>query len=351
VAANMMDADKDRDTGLDMDLDLDLENALLLFDERHPCWTRPMLSLAEREEAAETLLRNGFLRREGEIFFLSLEGAERFRMLAEESFLPLCPGFLASGMDRECEARRSLLLMLLDKRHLQRWGLKEYDKPFLFETPDLSGEELFTTKDGELVWRYQESAVFAQMARDFPHTGMAAREHSVFDAARVSGWMASHMPKRRTVTADLLYRSRYDFQAYARFPKLPADPCGMLNTDRFFCFFAPPPLPENERALLTTLGEFQMYMTMLRRLFIPGYVDRDSLDQDGINWLIYIYEREPDALGCVDLLSRRGRSLAGPAAPLEIWTLSLQALLEREGTCETIHDLLPDVAHPVLRLT
>jgi hypothetical protein len=330
-------------------LNADMENVLLLFDEENPCWTRPMLSLAN-EEAADALLREGFLLREGEILFLAPEGVERFRALREESFLSLRPGVSGPEMDREREARRSLLRMFLDKRHLQRWGLKEYNKPFLFDVPNLDEEELFSIDGGELVWRYQESAVFVKMARDFPHTGMAARAYPAPDIARISGWMTSFMPKRRTVTTDLLYRSRYDFRAYARFPKLPADPCDMLNTDRFFCFFTPPPLPENERTMLKTLGEFQMYMTMLRRMYMPGYVDRDSLDQDGVNWLIYIHERETDAVGCAELLSRRGRSLDGPAAPLEIWSLSLQALLEHEETSETIHDLLPDVAHPILRL-
>jgi hypothetical protein len=327
-------------------------DSLLLFDEQHPCWTPLMFSLTGQDETtADALLNEGLLRCDAGVFSLTPEGVEQFRLLTEESFLPLRPGVPAPGTDRGREAARSLLQMLLDKRHLQRWGLKEYSKPFLFEVPDLKDEELFTIDGDGVTWRYPENAVFIKMAEDFPHTGMAARRYPAPDVARIAGWMSSFMPKKRTVTVDLLYKSRYDFQAYAHCPKLPADPCDMLNTDRFFCFFAPPPTPKNEKAILRTLGEFQMYMTMLRHMFMPGYIERDSLDQDAVNWLICTYEYEQDAVGCMELLSPKGRSLGGPAVPTEIWSLSLQALRAYEKTGETIHDLLPDVAHPVLRLS
>lgn len=330
---------------------MDTESLLLLFEERYPCWTEDMFDVLDKSrEEAETLLKQGSLRKDGDVYSLTAEGAERFRQTAGESFLPLRPGIPEPGMDKRREADRSLLELLLDRRHLQRWGLKEYEKPFRFEVPDLQGAELFT-RDGRMpVWRYHESDVFLKMAEDFPATGMAARELPAPDAARIAEWIASFMPKRRTVTADLLYKSRYDFQAYAHFPKLPGDPCHLRDTDRFFFFFAPSPVPENENAMLTTLGEFHMILTMLRRMMIPGYVDRDSLDQDGINWFFYVYGREDEARACADLFSPLGEALAGPASPLEVRSLSLQALQEYGETAETIHDLWPVVTHPIFRL-
>jgi hypothetical protein len=151
--------------------------------------------------------------------------------------------------------------------------------------------------------------------------------------------------------ADLLYKSRYDFQAYLQFSEslcCPCDPCGLLNTDRFFCFFAP--APEDRDALLTILGEFHMFLAMMRRMYLPGYVDLDSLDQDGINWLLYVYEREEDALKCAAALTPLGRNLAGPAAPMDLWSLSIEAIKGRDGTVESVHDLLPFAAHPIWRV-
>ncbi|MDR1648895.1 MAG: hypothetical protein LBR71_01425 [Synergistaceae bacterium] len=333
-----------------------MDDALLLFDSENPCWTKALIELAGGEPASlDGLLQRGLLGREEEVYFLTQEGAEAFRNAAEASFLPLRPGALENGADRRRLAKRVELRLLLDKRHLQRWGVKEFRSPFRFEIPDLTEEELFAvqgesqgeSQGGSLVWRYPLHPAFAAMERNFPTIGLAARKIAPPSPERLTEWMRGNAPRRRFMEADLLYKSRYDFLAYARFPSLPCDPCGLLNTDRFLFFF--PPKPENRNALLTILGEFHIFLTMLRRMVLPGYVDLDSLDQDGINWLFYVYEHEEDALECAALLSPFGKALAGPAAPLDVWTLSLGALWRRDETAETVHDLLPFAAHPIWR--
>jgi hypothetical protein len=310
-----------------------------------------MIELAgENPATLDTFFERGFLDREEGVYCLTRKGVECFRKAAEETCLPLLPGILDKGADKWRIANRAALQLLLDKRHLQRWGLKEYCAPFRFEIPDLEEEELFSVRGENLTWHYPKHHVFVAMERDFPITGLAARKIAPLPPEGVAEWMKNNVPQRRFMEADLLYKSRYDFQAYARFPSLPCDPCGLLNTDRFFCFFAPPPEPENRNAFLTTLGEFHMFLTLLRRMVLPGYVDLDSLDQDGINWLLYVYDREEDAVKCAALLSSFEKLLAGPAAPLDIWALSLETLWKRSGTVETIHDLLPFTAHTIWRM-
>jgi hypothetical protein len=304
--------------------------------------------VGEDSGALESLCEDALLEKVERVYSLTDKGAERFLGEAKEAFLPCRPGRFCLGVDRRREANRSLLQLLLDKRHLQRWGVKEYCKPFRFEAPDVKGEELFTVEEGKIAWRYPESPVFVQMARDFPVVGLTAREKPAPTPESLATWMAANAPRRRTVEVDLLYKSRYDFQAYAHFSSLPCDPGGLLNTDRFLCRFASPSGPLSE--LLTLLGEFHMFLTMMRRMYMPGYVDLDSLDQDAINWLLYVYEREEEALRCRDRLAPFAQSLAGPGAPLEVWSLSLEALWRREGTVESIHDLLPCVAHPITRV-
>jgi hypothetical protein len=327
-----------------------MDGALLFFDFQHPCWTKRMAGLAgEDPDKLETLFERGFLDREEDVYFLTDEGVESFQRAAQESFLPLPPGIPEKAADKRRMANRTLLQLLLDKRHLQRWGLKEYRAPFRFDLPDLERKDLFIVEEEILVWRYPENLVFKAMERDFPVVGLAARKIAPPLPERAAAWIAENSPRRRTMEADLLYKSRYDFQAYAHFPQLPCDPCGLLNTDRFFCFFAPAPEPRNRNALLTTLGEFHMFLTMMRRMYMPGYVDLDSLDQDGINWILYVYEHEEEALKCVDLLSPFRQDLAGPAAPLEVWSLSLGALWNWSEPADSIHDLLPLAAHPIWR--
>lgn len=243
-------------------------------------------------------------------------------------------------------------MLLLDKRHLQRWGVKEYVAPFRFALPALEGEELFAMEGAEPVWRHPDAPVFKKMAGDFPETGAAARLRPPLGAKEVRAWLEANAPVLREVEFDLLYKSRYDFQAYAKFPPLPADPCGLFNTDRFLFAFMPPPEPGNLPAYLERVGEFQMFLTMLRRLYLPGYVDLDAMDQDGINWLLFTFESERDAERCAELLAPLSEALPGDAAPLELWSVSLEGLRNYPGgQAETIWDILPFAGHPVYRLT
>ena len=114
----------------------------------------------------------------------------------------------------------------------------------------------------------------------------------------------------------------------------------------------PPPALESLPEYLVKVGEFQMFLTMLRRLYLPGYVDLDAMDQDGVNWLLFAFEKDGDAERCVKLLGPIAEALPGPAAPLELWSVSLEGLRDYPGgQAETIWDILPFAAHSIYRLT
>lgn len=327
-----------------------MERLLLFFDERYPCWTPAMLALSGQDRAeADALACQGLLEFEEGIYSLSAAGRAKFSELAGEAYLPLRPG---SFSDRGRAALRGELMLLLDKRHLQRWGVKEYLAPFRFALPSLERDELFVMDGGRPVWRYPDTPVFRRMAEDFPETGAAARRFPLPDAEAVRAWLEANAPNRREVEFDLLYKSRYDFQAYAKFPPLPADPCGLFNADRFLFVFMPSPTPENLPRYLEKIGEFHMFLTLLRRLYLPGYVDLDAMDQDGVNWLLFAFENDEDAERCAGMLGPISEALPGEAYPLELWSVSLEGLRDYPGgQAETIWDILPFAAHPIYRLT
>lgn len=326
-----------------------MERLLLFFDERYPCWTPAMLALSGQDRAeADALACQGLLEFEEGIYSLSAAGRAKFSELAGEAYLPLRPG---SFSDRGRAALRGELMLLLDKRHLQRWGVKEYLAPFRFALPSLERDELFVMDGGRPVWRYPDTPVFRRMAEDFPETGAAARRFPLPDAEAVRAWLEANAPNRREVEFDLLYKSRYDFQAYAKFPPLPADPCGLFNADRFLFVFMPSPTPENLPRYLEKIGEFHMFLTLLRRLYLPGYVDLDAMDQDGVNWLLFAFENDEDAERCAGMLGPISEALPGEAYPLELWSVSLEGLRDYPGgQAETIWDILPFAAHPIYRL-
>ena len=327
--------------------DLNSESVLLRFDEQHPCWTAAMFGLAGSDaSSAESLLRQGSLDIEDGVYFLTEKGIAHFERVAQESFLPIRPGL--PSHDKKLQAMRGELMLLVDRRHLQRWGLKEYILPFCFNVPDIPDEELFHLEGTSLEWLYLKTSPFSSMLRDFPVVGMAARDETAPTSEFIAEWLDKNAPKLRTSTFDLLYRSRYDFEQYTEFKPPVADPCYLLNTDRFVFSFAPKPVKENLNSYLRLIGEFHMLLTMLRRMYLPGYTDLDSHEQDSVNWLILTFEREEDSAECAKFLKPYGDFLEEPAGPFDIWSISMEALHKAEYA-EMIWDLLPLTAHPINR--
>ncbi len=325
----------------------ELESALLCFDEQHPCWTAEMFPLAGLDEKkAECLLKQGSLAFDDGIYYLTKEGAELFKRAAQDNFLPINPGLPTH--DKRLSASRSKLILLLDRRHLQRWGIKEYVSPFCFDVPDIPDEELFNLEGDRLEWQYLKTQPFITMLRDFPMTGTAARRKPAPSLEFIKGWLNRNVRSRRTSVYDLLYRSRYDFQVYAEFKPLPADPCSLLNTDRFIFSFAPKPVKENLNAYLMLIGEFHMMLTMLRRMYMPGYTDLDSHDQDSVSWLMLTFEHEEDSIMCAEMLKSYSDFFEEPAGPFDIWSISMEAL-NRAEYAEMIWELLSFTAHPISR--
>ena len=326
-----------------------MEDFLLLFDEQTPCWRRDMLKLAGVDtKILETFASEGFLLEQNGIFYLSPGGARRFCQLASEAFLPLKPGIVGE-IDIKRNSDRSFLQYLLDKHHIQRRGIKEYCKPFRFEIPELRHEEKYAFDGENVVWRYPKARSIQDIFDSFPSTGWAARRNPSYIPDDIEKWLNEHVADRQIVEADLLYKCHYDFQHYLNFPKIPSDIYSLLNTDRYFFFFAAQPYPNNLDYFFTTLEEFQIFMFLLEHLYLPGSLRHDSLEQHSYTWLLFAYEGEDDAWRCEKLLNRYKHFLSGPTASFEVWSISIQALKEYEGSAELINDLLPSVAKPILR--
>lgn len=187
------------------------------------------------------------------------------------------------------------------------------------------------------------------MRIDWPVTGLAARRIASPPADASARWFENLGEVPAVFETDLLYLSRYDFQAYTSFDPLPGDRWGLLNADRFFCMDSPSPETVSLEWFLGTVGRFQLALEVLRRMVLPGFMDLDSHDQDGINWLVFLFETEKEAERCVSLLAHFGQDLIRPAIPMDVWALSFEALEAFSEKAETIHDLLPVIGKAVVR--
>ncbi len=320
---------------------------LLLFDRENPCWTEELARIAgEDTSMLEKMLLDGLLAKEGKLFFLTDAGREAFREEAAANYLPVEPG--TPGADPEKDFFITRLRLLLDKKHIQRWGVKEFVREARFPVPPLQDEELFSRSSG-LEWLWPSSPIVGQLREDWPTTGLAARKEAPPAPDAAAKWFEAKGSFPAYFEADLLHLSRYDFQAYSHIPRSPNDPWGILNADRFFCMRAPAPEAGRLDGFLAVTGRFQLVLEVLRRMVLPGYIDLDSFDQDGINWLLFVFEREEEAEACVSLLSPFGLDLIRGSMPMDVWALSFEALMNFSQKAETIHDLIPVIGRPVVR--
>ncbi len=320
---------------------------LLLFDQENPCWTEELVRIAEEDPAPLVrMLDEGLLAKENELFFLTGAGREAFSEEAAANYLPAVPG--TPGPDAGKDLFLTRLRLLLEKKHIQRWGVKEFVPSARFPIPPLQDDEIFTRSSG-FEWLWPSSPLCAQMREDWPLTGLAARREAPPSPDAAPKWFEAKGTYPAYFEADLLHLSRYDFQAYAHIPRSPNDPWGILNADRFFCMRASAPEAGNPDGYLATTGRFQLALEVLRRMVLPGYIDLDSFDQDGINWLLFVFDHEEEAEACVSLLAPFGLDLIRGSMPMDVWALSFEALVNFSPKAETIHDLIPVIGRPVVR--
>lgn len=287
---------------------------LLLFSESAPCWTKDLVSMAREDgDGLEALRREGFLDCAGEAYVLTEKGAHAFREEARECFFDRPPGTPPADLRKSLFATK--LRLLIDGKHLQRWGLKEYLPGAGFLIPALGDEELFSLSDG-LRWLWPSHPLMQSMKTDFPVTGLAARKNPPLPADVVENWFRKNGAVPERFVPDLLHLSRYDYKDYEGFPWLPADRWRLMNADRFL--FMDAPATEENVPYLRATGRFHLLLEVCRRMILPGYVDKDSHDQDGINWMLFVFQRDEEAAFQAKRLGFFGRDLVGPALPAEI---------------------------------
>lgn len=321
---------------------------LTLFDELYPCWTREMLAKEGVDlDAVASLAAEGLIIFEEGVYSLSAAGRAEFSRIALENFIEEKPG--KAPADRVRAARAGALLKILDAAHTQRWGLKEYyTSPHLEIFPKLKDEELFRVDGDLLLWPYMEGEAQKKMEARFPLRGLRGREERMVEEARnAERWREENVSALDEFTPDILYVCRYDYQQYTNFKGHPCDPLRLINADRFIFVFD----GGEEADELREIGRFRRWAALRRHVMTPGYFDIDTQEQDSICQLLLVSAREAEAKERAARLARFGEAAAAGAQPIDIWTISEEALASVHDKREIIWELIPDIAHSVSRTT
>lgn len=321
------------------------ETILTMFDEQNPCWTAELLELAgEDASGLDELVTSGSLELSDGIYSLTERGKADFVRARDELFLEGMPGTKPSDPARS--VKRTKLRLLLDNAHLQRWGIKIYhagqDLDFY---PDLRREELLSFKNGTPEWSYTDSPLYRKINEEFKPALIEDRKTDLVTPERLSSWCEENSAWPGSLNVDLLYLCHYDFMQYRDFGGHPNDGLKVINTDRFLFLFPEPDIENN----LVNVAKFHLWLNTLRRMMIPGYVDRDTQEQDSVSWLVFTTERENEAAALAGELGNFGEKLVENANPCEVWTVSMEALENVKEKRELIWELLPDIAHPAQR--
>ena len=321
------------------------EMIITMFSEEDPCWTAELLKLAGEDiSVLDGLVSEGSLELSDGIYSLTEVGRNVYDKLKNELFLEGTPGQKPS--DPERSVKRTKLRMLLDSAHLQRWGIKVYHAGQELEYyPGLKDEELVSLDSGFAKWEYTSSHQYEKINEEFGPAFIEARRTDLVTPERLSSWCEDNSMEPGRLDVDLLYLCHYDFMQYRDFGGHPNDLHKVINTDRFLFVF---PDKDNEKNL-ATVAKFHLWLNTLRRMMIPGYVDRDTQEQDSVSWLIFTTEKEDEAASLAQELGVFGEELVENANPCEVWTISMEALENVGEKRELIWELLPDIAHPAQR--
>ncbi len=326
---------------------------LLLFDRHHPCWDDEAVALmGEDPGSLKRLCDEGLLKRNETIYSLTPRGMEVFKEYCSQSFCESVPGESPDNSYGQAYLLwRTKFKNLLDQSFTARWGAKEfYVDTYLEYAPALPEEELYhIDHPPHVTWTYDSHPAVERMKEDFPILGLKARDSTPPSLEVIESWYSKNEVVKGSLYVDLLLLNRCDFAYYMHHPKHPNDVLGLVNADRFYCFRTLPPFDQSCKKYIDIIGKIHLFLLNQRRLYIPGYVDVDSADQDSLNWVVWVVDTEKEAISMHGLLAPMGESLIGPAHPMDVWVISLEALRSVEKKYELIYDLFPNVAHPIVR--
>ncbi len=302
-----------------------MEQTLLLFEDKFPCWDEETCALVGADAASLLdLAERGLLAEAGGGYVLTAKGDKTRVALAEESFLPVSPIGDFSAEEALWDNR---LYQLMDRRAftgLFPMGLKEYTVcETLRYAPALARCELWTRECGKTRYLWPEHKLVKSFLQRFPDWGVATRGKAAPGRAAADEWLAESGAKSGSVTFNLVLRGRYDFELYRTQERLPEDLFHIMDADRFFFLRTSDKTPE---AIYDAIGKLHLFMLNQRRVYVPGYADIDSMDQEAWTMLVLAADTEEELESVAKLCANDGKNLIAPAMPLYIIGTSIERL-------------------------
>ena len=315
-----------------------MERSILLFEPDFPCWDEETFALAgEAPSSIRELCGNGFLVPAEAGYVLSEKG-EKFRQeQAKENYISALP---IPKFDPLLSLWNNRLYLLMEHAFIGQFGIKEYSlNEALPVVPQLSEREILTIEDGKVKYIWNSSSLIKDFISEFPNSGVGSRHLTPPGENALNMWMEKNGAKRSYVCPNLLLRSRYDFELYRKTKVCDSDKYKMKDADRLFFFHV---TEESIEDFYINLGKLHIFLLGQKRVYIPGYADIDSHDQENWTMAVAVADTESSLEKIASIISVQGKATIDPMPPLFIIGTSIERLREQEKPEDTVYDWFCD---------
>ena len=326
-----------------------MENLLLLFTQELPCWNEETVRVAgEDPSGLEALAESGDLARIGGGFVLTAQGVMTRKRAAEELFLPVTPaGELITDEQKSSELLSlNVMVQYLDRAFMTDWGVKEVTVMERFPiVPSLKDEEYFAFSGGKVIAKWPDHELVRDFTASFPNVGVAARKEPVPGQEGLDAWAKSRGLEYGELTVDFVLRSRADFAHYKNYPQLESDKYKLLDSDQLFA----QKVRGSAEELLPFIGKLHIFLTLQRRIYLPGWFDIDHDENEDWHLLALVTDTEAELDELTRTLRTWGHELIDPANPLFILGTSIERLRSQKEQNRTIYDWFQEEAVRIMR--
>ena len=324
------------------------DNTLLLFTPELPCWDAETVGLAgDDPKSLAELEAAGNVARLGGGYVLTRKGIQTRKIVSRENYVPSMK--IDTLVTDEHEASRSLelnrMVQLLDRAFMTEWGIKEFKINETFPVvPCLEDDEYFAFEGERVKAIWPENEYVKSFMAEFPDNGYEARKLPAPGPEALSQWAERHHAPRGNLTVEFVLRHHHDFAHYRQLPTPEGDIFGFVNAGIIFArkFRGKP------EELLPFIGRIRVFFTMQRRIYIPGWFDMDSEEQEPGKMVTFITDTDDELRELTRTLRRWGLSLIEPACPIYIMGTSIEHLRNQE-TKSMIYDWFAEETVKILR--
>ena len=326
-----------------------MENLLLLFTSSLPCWDEETVKIAgENPDGLKALSESGDLLPVSGGYVLTEKGLITRENAAKDLYLPIIPAEIISD---ESKAHHLLeinrMTQLLDRAFMTEWGIKEFTVNETFPlSPILNDDEYFAV-NGRAKALWPENDYVRSLMSEFPDKGYEARKLPAPGKTALDSWVKENDIPCGNFTVDFVLRHHHDFEHYRQMYTPEGDIFRFVNASLIFSH----KVSGKPQELLPLIGKIHLLFTLQRRIYIPGWFDMDSEEQEPMKLLTLVTDTDSELRELTQTLRSWGNDLVDPARPMYIIGTSVEHLRTQEVKPmfydwfaeETVKILRPDI--------